>query len=39
MKEKTISFDNTGILLIDDRSANFFVIVMGSLLIGLLAQF
>ena len=39
MKEKTISFDDTGILVISDRLANFFVIILGSLLIGLLAQF
>ena len=39
MKEKTISFDDTGILVISDRFANFFVIIWGSLLIGLLAQF
>ena len=39
MKEKTISFDDKGILVISDRLANFFVIILGSLLIGLLAQF
>ena len=38
MKTRTISFDNEGILIIDDRIANFFVILIGSLLIALLAQ-
>ena len=38
MKTRTISFDNEGILIIDDRIANFFVILLGSLLIALLAQ-
>ena len=38
MKTRTISFDNEGILIIDDRIANFFVILLGSVLIALLAQ-
>ena len=38
MKTKTISFDDSGILIIDDRTANIFAIFLGSLLIALLAQ-
>ena len=38
MKTKTISFNNSGVLLIDDRTANIFFILIGSLLIGALAQ-
>jgi biotin transport system substrate-specific component len=38
MKTKTISFNRTGILNIDDNSANFFAIILGSFLISLLAQ-
>ncbi len=39
MKEKAILFDDTGILVISDKLASFFVIILGSLFIGLLAQF
>ena len=38
MKTKTILFDDTGILSIDDKTANIFTILIGSLLIGILAQ-
>ncbi len=38
MKTKTISFDQTGILEIDDNTANIFAILLGSLLIAVLAQ-
>lgn len=38
MKTKTLSFDQTGILSIDDNTANIFVILLGSLLIAVLAQ-
>ncbi|MBL51692.1 MAG: biotin transporter BioY [Candidatus Marinimicrobia bacterium] len=38
MKTKIISFDQTGILSIDDKSLNIFAIILGSLLIAVLAQ-
>ena len=38
MKTKIISFNNSGILSIDDRTANIFSVIIGSLLIGVLAQ-
>jgi biotin transport system substrate-specific component len=38
MKTKTISFDNSGVLIIDDRTPNLFAILLGSFLIALLAQ-
>jgi biotin transport system substrate-specific component len=38
MKTKTISFDNSGVLVVDDRTANIFAVLLGSLLIALLAQ-
>ena len=38
MKTKSISFQNNGILSIDDNTANFFVMVLGSFLIAILAQ-
>jgi len=38
MKTKTISFDQSGILEIDDNTANIFSILLGSLLIAVLAQ-
>jgi len=38
MKTKTITFDQAGILSIDDNTANIFTIILGSFLIALLAQ-
>jgi len=38
MKIKTLSFDQTGIIEIDDNTANIFAILLGSLLIAVLAQ-
>ena len=38
MKTKTIIFDQTGILSIDDNTANIFTIILGSFLIAVLAQ-
>lgn len=38
MKTKAISFDQAGILTIDDNSANIFAILLGSLFIGVMAQ-
>ena len=38
MKTKIILFDDTGVLSIDDKTANIFTILIGSLLIGILAQ-
>ena len=38
MKTKTITFDQVGILSIDDNTANIFTIILGSFLIAVLAQ-
>ena len=38
MKIKTITFDQAGILSIDDNTANIFTIILGSFLIAVLAQ-
>ena len=38
MKTKTITFDQAGILSIDDNTANIFTIILGSFLIAILAQ-
>jgi len=38
MKTKTISFDQSGILTLDDNTANIFTIILGSFLIAVLAQ-
>jgi biotin transport system substrate-specific component len=38
MKTKTITFDQAGILSIDDNTANIFTIILGSFLIAVLAQ-
>ncbi len=38
MKTKIILFDSTGILSINDKTANIFFVLIGSLLIGILAQ-
>ena len=38
MKTKTILFDDTGVLSIDDKTANIFTILIGSLMLGILAQ-
>ena len=38
MKTKTITFDQAGIISIDDNTANIFTIILGSFLIAVLAQ-
>ncbi|MBT7118769.1 MAG: biotin transporter BioY [Candidatus Marinimicrobia bacterium] len=38
MKTKTITFDQVGIISIDDNTANIFTIILGSFLIAVLAQ-
>ncbi|MBT4555646.1 MAG: biotin transporter BioY, partial [Candidatus Marinimicrobia bacterium] len=38
MKTKTISFDQSGILTLDDNTANIFSILLGSLFIAVMAQ-
>ena len=39
MKTKTISFDHTGILALDDGTTNIIAIILGSLMIAVMAQF
>lgn len=39
MKMKTISFDHTGVLALDDATTNIIAIILGSLLIAVMAQF
>ena len=39
MKIKTITFDHTGLLALNDSTTNIIAIILGSLLIAVMAQF